>query len=217
MMPNWKSLIPIACVVALCLIVPLMYSSLTGEAKAEPPGGQAAKGIDIGQVGGAGLVAVAEPNDTCADAEEIKPLIALPPPGSGPPSPPDSYTVNVNDRKFYNGNSVDDWYLYTTHDLDCDVTLTVKVTSDKPQIELEIYEHCWQWPIDTTMYEEIMVWGQDQPEIQILSGLEKSVSVSNASPNTGYLIHVNYLSPPEDAGPITYDLKVTEECTQVPY
>jgi len=215
MMPNWKSLIPIACVVALCLIVPLMYSSLTGEVKAAPPGGQVAKG---GGLGPPTPMEIVEPNDTCADAEEIKPLIALPFPGTGSPSPPpDSYVVSVNDRKFHNGNNVDDWYLYTTHDLDCDVVLKVKVTSDKPQIEVEIYEHCWQWPIDTSMYEEILVWGQDQPEIQILSGLEKSVSVDNPSPNTGYLIHVNYLSPPEEGGPITYDLRVTEECIQVPY
>ena len=192
-----------ACVIALLLILVGSSAQVNGAAKAASgpyPG--------ISEE----LVAVAETNDYCGEAEVIGPLIALPMPGQ-PPYEPDSYTTNVNDRTFHNGNNVDDWYAYTTHDLGCDTQLRVLVTSDKAQIEVEVYDYCFRWPLATSMYQE--VWDGFESSIEILSGLEKDLTVRDVTPEFEYHIHVNVLNAPAEGGAITYDLTVIEECEPI--
>ena len=214
--------ITLACVIALTLLIAGAFVLNSNKVQAEPPGDQPPQDSPTLEWGDFGPIALAETNDMCADAEAITPFILLPMPGQPAPPPPDSYSVGTDDRHFYNGNSVDDWYSYTTHALPCaggsgvSTMLLVSVVSDNPQIEVEIYQYCFNWPIDTTMYEVHPSFGDDPPTVEILSGLSKNVAVTNPLENFTYYIHVNYLSPPDGGGTITYDLEIEEYCTYPP-
>jgi hypothetical protein len=199
------------------------YTNVANVARAEPPGEDEPGTIDPGALGGAyGPVVTVEKNDTCADAEEIAPLMMLQPPGGllehkGGQS---SYTARAHDRKFHNGSSVDDWYMYVTHDMQCPMYhyLVIEVVCDKPQVEVELYEECYMWPIASSMYQEVITAFDPEheimeTEIQPLSGLEKEVTIIEAEDNADYYIHVNCLAAPE--GEISYDLTVREYCVEI--
>lgn len=196
----------------LCLIVTIGYSSVTSEVKAAPPGDQPAPDTDPELDPNFPPLTAAVTNDRCAEAEELTPLILLPWPGQET-TPPDDYSVSANDKSFHNGNNVDDWYSYTTHDLECDSTmLMVSLTSNQPQTEIEIYQYCFNWPLESSMYEETIGFGEEGTTITPLSGLDKTISIVDVLPNFTYYIHVNCLYRPDNYGSITYDLKIDEYC-----
>jgi len=147
---------------------------------------------------------LAPTNDSCRDAIEI----------AATQETEDSYVGSVTGKKFQNGNNVDDWYSYTTHDTcpNGTISLVVKLTSDYPQTEVEIYDRCYRWPIAKSIYEEPFF---DNPGGYKFSGLTKDLAV-DCEPNHTYYIHVNYLRPPEQGGAITYDLTIGEGCVEPP-
>jgi hypothetical protein len=123
------------------------------------------------------------------------------------------YTATKHDG-FYGGSDLDDWYKYTTHAAcgnDYYKDLQIHVTTNKPQIEVEVFDGCGSWPITSS------IWTQDPNGIKTyqFSGLVKDLDVAPLATHT-YMIHVNYLRPP-DTGGITYDLTVTETCRPIIY
>ena len=200
------------CAFALFLTLSVGNVDMTGTALAEPPGEDQPTQIDPSALGDLAPTLAVEPNDYCRNAERLQPLILIMP---GQPAPtPDHYTVSASDQQFANGNNVDDWYVYRTHDLGCDTDLKVEVTSDKAQTEVEIYEYCFQWPRVTSMYQE--VYYGFETSIEPLSGLDKEITLHDALAEHDYYIHVNCLMAPDDGGPITYTLTITEECAPPP-
>ncbi len=195
----------------LCLMVTIGYSSITSEVRAEPPGDQPPPDSDPELDPDFPPMELAVNNDRCGDAEELKPLITIPMPGQEF-TPQEDYTVSVYDKSFHNGNNVDDWYSYTTHDLECDTVLRVSLTSDQPQTEIEIYQYCFNWPLESSMYAETIDFGEIGTTIEPLSGLNKEISIVDVLPDFTYYIHVNYLYPPDGGGSITYDLTIDEYC-----
>jgi hypothetical protein len=201
----------------LFLLIAVGYSNIASGVKAETPTDQPSV-----KTGGGNFpptpVQVVSPNDRCADAEALVPIIAIGMPGH-PLPPPTSFHINAADRKFYNGGNVDDWFKYTTHNLNCQTQLVVELTSDKLQLEVEIYAECFQRPLETSMYWEETSWDDtfenQTVTVHELSGLTKSLTIEDAIKQHAYMIHVNCLAFPEGY-PITYTLSITEECHPVP-
>jgi hypothetical protein len=168
--------------------------------------------VAIQPQGFAETLAIGDTNPTCAEAEELIPLIE-----QGAEDVHD-FSVSVTGRSFSGAGNLDDWYKYTTHG-DCpsgNHNLNVEVSADKAQIEVEIYDACAGWPVATSM--QATIFSDDMnsaTETYAFSGLHKDVGCLVESLHT-YYIHVNYLRPPDEGGSIKYDMTISEFCQQPP-
>jgi hypothetical protein len=217
----------LACVLALVLLCAVtaaiagdQRNPKAGAAGKEPYSLQNQESKGIGNYHGTPQQIQPDPNSNCMEAEEITVLIGLGMPGH-PLPPPTEWNPSVQNRRFSNGRNVDDWYKYTTHDT-CTTSsgtpsLDLTLTSDKPQVEVELYEECGAWAVATSMWrEEGFSMDEDVPAEPAgweFSGLVKTLGI-DCQENHTYYIHVNCLRPPDDRGTIKYTLQLHEYCKQ---
>ena len=192
---------------ALACAAILLLTAITAIWAAPPPEGPtssapAAHGPIVTQM--------VRPNDRCAEAREL-PATST---GSGNNK---IFEAKINNAWFTKGSNVDDWYVYTTHEAcgsDYIKSLIVTVSSDKPQIEVELYDDCNNWPVAGS------IWTTDTPtgvKSYQFSGLEKTLNQGDVAAAKTYYIHVNYLRPPDDRSGIKYSLDLIERCDEMIY
>ena len=192
---------------ALACAAILILTTITAvKADVPPPGPTPSTPVVHGPI----VTSMIKPNDRCAEAKELTATST----GTGNNK---VYEAKINTAWFTKGSNVDDWYMYTTHEAcgtDYIKSLIVTVSSDKPQIEVELYDDCNNWPIDSS------IWTTDTPtgvKSYQFSGLEKDVQAGAVPAAKTYYIHVNYLRPPDDGSGIKYSLDLIERCDEMIY
>jgi hypothetical protein len=152
------------------------------------------------------------PSDRSSEAKELKATEA----GT------EQWTSTAS-ASFTSAQRVDHWYKYTTHKMTstgCTQTLTLTLTPDNPQVEIEVYQDSSGWPVQSSLLiydlkaESGAAW-----KYSIASTLKKYLSIS-CKPNHTYYIHVNCLGGPVNketgkiSGTVKYGLSLKELCRE---